>query len=57
MALDAYNHGTKDLLSLQNAQDSLFSTRVNLLNQAYTLETTVLNLENIIGVPFGTLGK
>ena len=57
MALDAYNHGTKDLLSLQNAQDSLFSTRVNLLTQAYTLETTVLNLENIIGVPFGTLGK
>lgn len=57
MTLDAYNHGTKDLLSLQNASDSLYSSKVNLINQAYTLETAILNLENIIGVPFGTLGK
>ncbi|MBO6176171.1 MAG: TolC family protein [Treponema sp.] len=57
MTLEAYNHGTKDLLSLQSASDSLFTARVNLLSQAYTLICAVLDLENTAGVSFGTLGK
>jgi outer membrane protein TolC len=57
MTLDAYNHGTKDLLSLQDASDSLLEAKVSLKNEAYSLICTVLNLESTIGVPFGTLGK
>lgn len=57
MTLDAYNHGTKDLLSLQNASDNLLEAKVNLKSAENTLVVAVLNLENEIGVQFGTLGK
>ena len=57
MSLTAYNRGTRDLLSLQNAQDSLFSAQVNLKSEAYTLISTILDLENAIGAEFGTLVK
>ena len=57
MTLTAYNHGTKDLLSLQSASDSLLSAKVNLMSEAYTLASAILDLENTIGVPFGTLTK
>ena len=57
MTLTAYNHGTKDLLSLQNASDRLLTAKVNLMSEAYTLASAILDLENTIGVPFGTLNK
>jgi outer membrane protein len=57
MTLAAYNHGSKDLLSLQNAADSLLEAKVSLRSEEYTLISAVLNLENTLGVPFGTLGK
>jgi outer membrane protein len=57
MTLIAYNHGSKDLLSLQSAADSLMSAKVSLASQEYTLISAVLDLEGILGVPFGTLGK
>lgn len=55
MTLTAYNHGTKDLLSLQTASDNLFAAKVNLMSEAYNLSSSILDLENTIGVPFGTL--
>ena len=57
MTLTAYNHGTKDLLSLQTASDNLLQAKVNLMHEAYTLSSAILDLENTIGVPFGTLSK
>ncbi|MGN0728733.1 TolC family protein [Treponema sp.] len=57
MTLESYNHGTKDLLSLQNSSDELLSARLNLLLETYNLICSILDLENIIGVPFGTLEK
>ncbi|MCR5291016.1 MAG: TolC family protein [Treponema sp.] len=54
MTLDAYNHGTKDLLSLQTASDSLLEAQVRLKSEAYTLISAILNLENTLSVPFGT---
>lgn len=57
MTLDAYNHGTRDLLSLQSAEDDLTSARTALLSEAYNLVSAILDLENTIGVPFGTLGQ
>ena len=55
MTLDAYNHGTRDIISLQNASDSLVEAKVNLMSEAYTLVTAVLKLENTLGLEFGTL--
>ncbi len=54
---EAYRYGTKDLLSLQGAADSLQEARVNLLKEAYNLISSVLDLEYASGVPFGTLGR
>lgn len=55
MTLESYSHGTKDLLSLQTASDNLLSAKVNLISEAYNLICAVLDLENVAGIPFGTL--
>ena len=57
MTLTAYNHGSKDLLTLQNASDSLMTARDNLNSQKIKIFSAILDLENTLGVPFGTLGK
>ena len=57
MTKDAYNHGSRDLLTLQTAADSLLNARTDLALQEYTLITKMLNLEYTLGVPFGSLGK
>ena len=56
MTLRAYNAGSKDLLTLQNASDSLMSARLNQQQQLYNLICSILDLENTLGVPFGSLG-
>ncbi|MBQ0050453.1 MAG: TolC family protein [Treponema sp.] len=53
----AYNHGTKDLMTLQNANTTLLNAQVSLKNEVYTLAKAILSLENTIGVPFGELGR
>lgn len=55
LTADAYNNGTKDILALQNARNSYLEAAVNLKNQAYNLSVALLNLENSLGVPFGSL--
>ena len=55
LTLDAYNNGTKDILALQNARNGLLEAGVNLKSQAYNLAVAILNLENSLGVPFGSL--
>ena len=57
MTAEAYNRGTKDLLSLQDANTSLMNAQVTLKSEALTLIKAILELENTIGVPFGTLGQ
>jgi outer membrane protein TolC len=54
---DAYRHGTKDILSLQDASDSLVEAKVSLKKEEYALIAAVLELEYAVGVPFGTLGR
>ena len=56
MTKTAYNYGKTDLLSLQSASDNVLSAGVNLKSQAYSLISTILQLENLLGVPFGSLG-
>lgn len=57
MTLTAYNHGSKDLLTLQNASDSLMKAKNSQQSQYYTLISAILDLENTLGIPFGTLGQ
>ena len=54
LALEAYERGARDFLSLQNASDTLFEAQVSLLSAAYQLGVQILQLENAAGVPFGT---
>ena len=55
MTQRAYNAGSSDLTALQTAADNLASARNTLQNQRYTIISAVLDLENTLGVPFGTL--
>jgi outer membrane protein TolC len=57
MSKNAYNMGSVDLLSLQQAEDNLYSARYNVQNQKYTILTSILTLEDTLGLPYGTLGK
>lgn len=57
MTLVAYNNGSKDLNTLQNAEDNLAAARFSIQTQKYSIITAVLNLENILGIPFGSLSS
>lgn len=57
MTLAAYNHGSRDLLTLQNASDALLKAKIDRESHIYNLISAVLDLENTIGVPFGSLGE
>jgi len=54
---EAYRRGTKDLLSLQDASDSLQEAKLAYMKESHSLVSTVLDLEYAIGVPLGTLGR
>ena len=57
MSKNAYNMGSVDLLSLQKAEDNLYSAKYNVQNQKYSILTSILTLEDTLGLPYGTLGK
>lgn len=56
LTLDAYNHGLRDFNTLQTSADNVTTLKGNLMNLAIQIESQILELENILGVPFGTLG-
>lgn len=57
MTLDSYNHGFVDYMAVQSAADALLDAEVRLQQQEYNLLSTVLDLEGVLGVDFGTLGR
>lgn len=57
MTQEAYNRGSRNWTELLNARNSLEQARLNLKQQAYNLASSILTLENTLGVPFGTLTK
>lgn len=57
MTLVAYNNGSKDLNALQTAQDNLSTARYTLQNQKLQIINAVMNLEDTLGLPFGTLNN
>lgn len=57
MTSEAYNRGTKDLLSLQNSNNTLLQAKVSLNSEILTLAKTIIKLESTIGADFGSLTK
>jgi len=57
MTKKAYNAGSADLLSLHNAENNLYQAKYTVQNQRYTIISAVLELENTLGVPFGSLAS
>ena len=55
MTQEAYNRGSRNWTELLTARNSLERSRLNLKQQAYNLAEAILNLENTLGVPFGSL--
>ena len=55
MNLKAYNMGSSDLLSLQTAEDNLMQAKYSVTNQKYQIISSILDLENALGIEFGTL--
>ncbi len=57
MARNSYTAGSTDLLSLQSSEVNLYQAKYNVENQRYTIISSVLDLENTLGLEFGTLSK
>lgn len=57
LTLIAYNNGSKDLNALQTAEDNLATARFNLQSQKFQIINSVINLEDTLGLPFGTLSQ
>lgn len=57
MTETAYNYGKTDFLDLMSANDAVLNANVSLKNQAYSLISAILELEYLLGIPFGTIGK
>jgi len=53
----AYQKGLKQLSDVEDAASSLDSAKVNFLSQEYTLLAKSLELENELGLDFGTIGR
>lgn len=56
MTRTAYNYGKTDLQNLQRSSDSVMEAGVALKKQSYNLICSVLDLEYLLGLSFGTLG-
>lgn len=54
MTEEAYNRGTKDLLTLQNSLDTLEKAQLQLKSEQYNLISNVLDLENLLGLDLKT---
>ena len=57
MTLDAYNHGSRNLMDLQDSSDSLIKAKNERQSQIFSLIKLILDLEYKLGLPYGTLGK
>ncbi len=49
MTKASYNVGSSDLLTLQTAENNLYSAKYNVQNQRYSIISSVLDLENTLG--------
>lgn len=49
MTHHSYDVGSSDLLSLQNAENNLYSARYNVQNQRYSIISSIIDLETTLG--------
>jgi outer membrane protein TolC len=54
---DSFRAGAQDLLQVQNAELELRQSKVSLLEQQFNYLNGLIDLEYLIGVPFGTLSS
>ena len=54
---DAWQQGLKSLSDLENAAASLDEARVEALGKSHSLLTVILDLEDSLDIPFGTLAR
>lgn len=57
MTRTSYNAGSTDFLTLQKAEDNLYQAKYNVENQRYSIISAVLDLENTLGIEFGSLAQ
>ena len=55
MMAQAYGRGTRDFMSLQNSLSQLQQAQLGLKSDVLKLASVILELENAMGLPFGTL--
>lgn len=53
----AYKAGSRDFIALKSATDALQEAKTGLMKEAYGLISSVMDLEYICGVPFGSLSE
>jgi outer membrane protein TolC len=54
---EAYAKGASDLQSLTTARDTLDVARLSVMQEQYNLANAILELENELNLPFGTIGR
>jgi outer membrane protein TolC len=54
---EAYAKGASDLQSLIASRDTLDEARLSVMQEQYTLANAILELENELNLPFGTIGQ
>ena len=54
---DAYNYGTKDMLDVSDAQFTVRSAEMDILQRKFDIYCSILQLEYTLNLSFGTLGR
>ena len=54
---DAYNFGTKDMLDVSDAQYTVRTAEMDILQRKYDIYCSILQLEYTLNLTFGTLGR
>lgn len=57
MTLDSYHSGSSDLQDVKSAGDNVSAARVSLLEERYSLASSILRLESLLNLPYGSIAK
>ena len=57
LTMVAFKSGSKDFITLKSATDALREAKAGMMRERYALISSILDLEYVCGVPFGTLGR
>ena len=57
MTRNSYKEDSADVLTEQSAEVNLYQAKYNVENQRYTIISGLLDLENSLGLEFGSFSK